>query len=353
MILYAGNILSRHGFTPTFIETLTPKLSEKYEILSVSEKKFQILRLLNMTQSLIKNRSKIKLVLIDSYSRRAFWYTYILAKLSKFYNIPYIPILRGGGYPDRLKQSPGKCRFIFSYSAANISPSLYLKKKFEEDGYAVNYIPNFIPLENYYFKERKNIQPKLFWVRSFHQIYNPLLAVEIFSKLKSKFPNAELCMVGPDKDGTLQKVIDAAKEKGLSNSLKLTGKLSKEDWIKLSKDYDIFINTTDFDNHPVSVIEAMALGLPVISTDVGGIPFLIRNNTEGMLVKPDNADEFVNQIVRLINEPELALKITKKAREAVEQFDWEILKFKWFELIDGFTVEKNADIKFKSTVDRK
>lgn len=334
MILYAGNILSKFGYTPTFIETLAPKLSEIYDIKSVSQKKNQSLRLLDMVSTLLKNKNKIKLVLIDSYSMRAFWYTYILARICMTFEIPYMPILRGGGYPDRLKSSPDLCRSIFSNSTKNISPSLYLKKYFEDEGYKVDYIPNFIPVKNYTFTQRENIKPRLLWVRSFDKTYNPVLAVEVLKKLKPEYPQAELCMVGPDKDGSLQAVKDYAEKAGVSESLKITGKLSKKEWTELSAAYDIFINTTDFDNHPVSVIEAMALGIPVISTDVGGIPFLIKDGTEGLLVKPGNADLFVGGIKKLINDSMLVKNITINGRKKIEEFDWEILKNKWTGLID-------------------
>jgi len=340
MILYAGNILSTHGFTPTFIELLTPKLSEYYDIKSVSDKKEQSLRMLDMIRTLLKNKNAIQLVLVDSYSLRAFWYTYAIAKICIRLKIPYIPILRGGSYPDRLKQSPGLCKIIFSNSAKNISPSLYLKKFFEDEGYEVEYIPNFIPVKDYKFKERKQVKAKLLWVRSFDRTYNPLLAIEILKKLKTKYPDAALCMVGPDKDGTLQKVIDKAKEYGVSESLKITGKLSKKEWTRLSEEYDILINTTDFDNHPVSVIEGMALGLPVVSTNVGGIPYLIEDKVNGILVPPDDADEFVKQIEILISDSELAKSITSDARKKIESFDWDILKNKWFSVIDPFMKDK-------------
>jgi glycosyltransferase involved in cell wall biosynthesis len=334
MILYAGNILSRFGYTPTFIETLTPKLSEHYKVIAVSEKENKILRLSDMISSVFKNRKQLELVLIDSYSVKAFWYTYILSKICFHFHIPYVPILRGGGYPERLKQSPGLCEFIFSNSYKNISPSLYLKKHFEESGFKVDYIPNFIPIENYEYKQRENIKPKLFWVRSFHEIYNPLLAVEILKKLKEKYSGAELCMVGPDKDGSLKKVTDKAEKENLTESLRITGKLTKKEWIKLSEEYDIFINTTDFDNHPVSVIEAMAVGLPVITTNVGGLPYLVENNSDGILVDPKDPDKFVKAVDDLIADPVLVKKLTANARKKVEDFDWNVVSKKWFELID-------------------
>lgn len=81
MILYAGNYLSKSGYTPTFIETLTPKLSEHYDIIAVSEKENKLLRLSDMVSSVLKNKKNLELVMIDSYSMLAFWYTYILAKI--------------------------------------------------------------------------------------------------------------------------------------------------------------------------------------------------------------------------------------------------------------------------------
>lgn len=343
MILYAGNILSRFGYTPTFIETLTPKLSEHYKIISVSEKENKLLRLIDMVNAVFKNRRNLDVVLIDSYSVKAFWYTYILSKICLYFKIPYIPILRGGGYPDRLRQSPGLCRYIFSNSYKNISPSYYLKKHFEDSGFSVEYIPNFIPIENYEYTQREKVRPRLFWVRSFHEIYNPLLALEILKKLKEKYQDAQLCMVGPDKDGSLKKVTDMAERENLTSSLKITGKLSKKDWTELSKEYDIFINTTDFDNHPVSVIEAMAVGLPVITTNVGGLPFLVENNFDGILVDPRDPEMFVKSIDNLISDTSLVKKLTLNARKKAEDFDWKIVSKTWFGILNPLCEKKNLN----------
>lgn len=336
MIFYAGNILSKHGYTPTFIESLTPKFSEHYSIISVSDKKNQIVRLADMITDFLKNKKKIKLVLIDSYSLRAFWFTYALAVLSRQYKIPYIPILRGGGYPERLQKSKKLCDYIFTNSARNISPSLYLKDQFEKCGYKTDYIPNFINIKNYKFTERTSIKPTLLWVRSFDRTYNPLMAIEIIKLLKIKYPDAKLCMVGPDKDGSMNDVLKLTEKYGLTDSVVFTGKKSKREWAELSEQYDIFINTTDYDNHPVSVIEAMALGLPVVSTDVGGIPFLIEDERDGLLTKPGDAVKFTEKIEILIKDNALAKNISLNARKKAVEFDWERVKEKWFEVINPY-----------------
>ena len=134
-------------------------------------------------------------------------------------------------------------------------------------------------------------------------------------------------MVGPDNDGSLAKTKAYAKQ--LAVDVSFTGKLTKTEWIAKSEHYNIFINTTNFDNTPVSVIEAMALGLPVVSTNVGGLPFLIEDTINGTLVAPDDIDAFVTAILQYKNNPEFVQSVVKQARETVKAFDWEVVKQQW------------------------
>jgi len=171
------------------------------------------------------------------------------------------------------------------------------------------------------------------WVRSFAEIYNPTLALEVLETLLDHGLEATLCMVGPEKDGSLVHCQKIAKDKNLP--VTFTGKLEKVVWIELSKEYDIFINTTNFDNTPVSVIEAMALGLPVISTNVGGIPFLLNDQKDAILVPPNNKTAFVAAISQLLPHPERVTFLTENARNKVENFDWEKVKHMWAQLLNA------------------
>jgi glycosyltransferase involved in cell wall biosynthesis len=217
---------------------------------------------------------------------------------------------------------------IFSHSFNNVAPSLFLMEQFKEAGYRnLVYIPNSVELENYPFLERKVAKPKLLWVRSFAKIYNPTMAVAVFEILKKKYPEATLCMVGPEKDGSLSQAKQQAKELGLE--VLFTGRLSKQDWIKKSSEYDIFINTTHFDNMPVSVVEAMALGLAVVSTNVGGIPFLVKDQKEALLIPDGDVNKMAEVIDSLIENPVLFNEITINARQKSQQFDWQLVKNKW------------------------
>ena len=204
----------------------------------------------------------------------------------------------------------------------------------------MKYIPNFIELKKYPFKLREPVQTRILWVRAFHKIYNPVMAIDVVGKLNASV--TQLSMVGVDIDGTRSQVEKRIAELKLSSQVKLTGRLLKEEWIELSKDFDIFINTTTIDNMPVSVIEAMALGLPVVSTSVGGIPYLMEDKKNGILVASNDVDAMANAILGLIESPDYAKSLSLNARKMVEDFDWDIVRLKWFEVLDSIACKRIA-----------
>jgi glycosyltransferase involved in cell wall biosynthesis len=334
-LLYIGNKLAAQGKPPTAIDLLSVKLeAEGYSLITASSKRNKISRMIDMAIVTIKNRKMVDLVLIDTYSTQNFYYAVLIGWMCRYFRLCYIPILHGGNLPDRLKQNPRLSKTLFEKAYKNVAPSKYMMEQFKNSGIQnITYIPNSIEIEHYPFILRKTLKPKLLWVRSFSEIYNPMLALEVVEMLKKKGVDVSLCMVGPDKDGTLERC------KKIVNELKLpvtfTGLLQKKEWIVLSTKYDIFINTTNFDNMPVSVMEAKALGLPVISTNVGGLPFLIQNEIDGILVPPNNSEFFVKAIEALCLDELKAQKIATNARIKIETFDWNKVKQQWIKLLES------------------
>lgn len=332
-VLYIGNKLSRHGNSPTSVDILPGLLrKEGFQVIAVSGKKNKILRLLDMVFSILRTGKKTEVVLIDTYSTQNFYYAVVSAGLCRILNRDYIPVLRGGNLEKRLKKSRFLSRHLFKNALVNVAPSGFMKSVFKSYGFQnCICIPNSIELVNYPFLFRSRIRPKLLWVRSFSEIYNPELALDVLKKLIEGGVKAELCMVGPDKDGSLAVCKNRAEKENLP--VHFPGLLSKEEWIRLSESYDIFISTTRADNMPVSVLEAMALGMAVVSTNVGGIPFLITHRENGILVSPDNTDEFAEAVTELCNNPELSKKISENARKTAAASDWNRIKEKWKNLL--------------------
>ena len=334
-VLYIGNYLKQPSSNPTYMQALGSFLQgEGCKVVFASSKRNQILRFLDMLWTCYEYRNQVDLVLIDTYSTLNFYYAFAVSQLCKLLGLPYIPILHGGNLEARLKKNPRLSKMLFKHAQHLVSPSQFMLRVFEHYGYSnLVFIPNSLNLEDYAFQLRKLEPPvKLLWVRSFSKIYNPTLAVTVLKRLLDEGIPAELCMVGPDADGSLETTKALAKELGVE--VTFTGKLSKTDWIALSQDYSVFINTTHFDNMPVSVIEAMALGLPVVSTRVGGMPYLIEHEKDGLLVPPNTAEAFVVAIKRLLATPDLGKTIALNARVKVEQFDWTHVKWQWKQLLN-------------------
>lgn len=328
-LLYIGNKLSKHGYNKTSIETLGLFLFyEGFEITYTSSKKNRVLRLLDMLLTTLYKVKKIDYVLIDVYSTSSFWYTFFCSQIIRIFKVKYICILRGGNLPVRLKKSPYLCQLVFNNAFKNVAPSNYLMHEFEKWGYTnITHIPNTIEIDKYKFTERTTFHPKLLWVRAFASIYNPLMAVSVLFELQKKYPEASLTMVGPDKDGSLELTKQKAKELGVT--IEFTGQLSKEEWWQLSVSHDVFINTTHFDNTPVSVMEAMALGLPIVSTNVGGIPYLLTTNENAILVNDNDVHEMVKSIEFILSNPQSSIEIVKNARQYVARMDWGNIKENW------------------------
>jgi len=332
-LLYLGNKLSKHGINKTTVETLGGLLSESgFEVVSYSSIKNSFLRLMEMLYGILKHKDS-NYILIDTYSTSAFWFAFLSSQFARFFKIKYIPILHGGDLPNRLRKNPKLCKLIFANAFKLVSPSGYLKFHFEQHGFSnVIHIPNSITISEYQYTERKVFSPKLLWVRAFAEIYNPKMAIDVFSLLKQKYPNATLTMIGPDKDGSLELTKTYALQENVD--VTFTGKLSKNEWTTLAQNFDIFINTTHFDNMPVSVLEAMALGLPVVSTNVGGLPYLIEHDKTGFLVDNNDVLAMVSQIEQIIEFPSNSIEIVKNARKFVQNADWENVKIKWMDLFN-------------------
>ncbi|RXJ45418.1 glycosyltransferase family 4 protein [Gelidibacter gilvus] len=332
-LLYVGNHLQNSQTNLSYSAVLGPLLEQSgYSVCYTSSKINKFFRLLDMLWTTFRVCKRTDLVLIDTYSTQNFYYAVLVSSLCRVLKLRYVPILHGGNLPNRLKNSPKLSKRLFEHAYANVSPSLYLKESFEAFGYQnVVYIPNTISLENYPLHKKNYDTPRLLWVRSFSEIYNPALAVKVLQELRLRGVDASLCMVGPDTDGSLAEV--KALTERLNVSVTFTGKLKKTEWIALSKDYNVFINTTNFDNMPVSVIEAMALGLPVVSTNVGGMPYLIEHGVDGVLVAPNDKVAMSDAICSVFEDVDRTEAMAAKAREKVEEFDWEKVRGLWEELL--------------------
>lgn len=330
-LLYIGNHLRDETRNPTYSTVLGPLIeSEGVSLVYASSYSNKLIRLIHMLWATLYHGARVDRVLIDTYSTQNFYYAVLVGRLCCFMGVPYWPILHGGELPERLLRSPRLTRHLFSNAEKNIAPSLYIKLAFETRGFKnISYIPNVMELDQYPLQFPVYDRPKLLWVRAFSEIYNPEMAVLVLKNLRDKGYLAELCMVGPDRDGSM------ARTKALAVSLRLdvkfTGKLKTAEWVALANDYNIFINTAKVDNTPLSVMQAMALGLILISTEVGGIPYLVLDKQNGLLVPFNDIEAMSNAVEIIMTDEGLRKKLRLNSRQYVESMNWESVRELWLD----------------------
>jgi glycosyltransferase involved in cell wall biosynthesis len=177
---------------------------------------------------------------------------------------------------------------------------------------------------------------RLVWVRAFHEIYNPVMAIEVLALVARDRPDVSLTMLGPDKgDGSHAAVLAAADRLGVRDRLNLVGPVPKSDIPMYLANSDLLINTTNVDNTPISVLEAMAAGVPVVSTAVGGIPFLLEHERTALLVPARDPVAMASSVLHLLDDPKLYASLETAARAFAHSCDWSVITSDWLRVLDS------------------
>jgi glycosyltransferase involved in cell wall biosynthesis len=134
-------------------------------------------------------------------------------------------------------------------------------------------------------------------------------------------------MVGPDKgDGSLTACKNKAENLGIGEAVTFVGAVPKSDVPAWLDKGDIFINTTTVDNTPVSVLEALAQGCCVVSTNVGGMPYLLENGSTGLLVPSNDVTAMSDA---MLANPETAAALSKSGSTFASKCDYPLILDHW------------------------
>lgn len=306
-------------------------ITDGYSVTSASSKRNPILRLIDVVWSLSLNLPTTDVLIVEVYSGLGFVIADSASLLARLFGVPAALVLHGGNLPEFAAKYPRWFRRVLKRAAALVAPSSYLAERMSVLGFDIRVVPNVIDVESYPFRLRSKLSPKIIWMRSFHPIYNPQMALDAFAIVKREVPNATLVMAGVDK-GLEANIKRSAVEMGLSEAVRFPGFLDEAAKRKEFSDADIYINTNRIDNMPVSVVEACAMGVPVVATDVGGLAHLISHSKDGLLVKDDDPNEMAAAILSLLNDPQLAQSISDNGRRLAERSDWTSVRECWEEL---------------------
>ncbi|AGB04684.1 glycosyltransferase [Aciduliprofundum sp. MAR08-339] len=212
-------------------------------------------------------------------------------------------------------------KILSKYIDAHIILSEYLLDEISRAGVRPYIVPNIVDIENFNFKLRTKINPKIIVARHLAPQYRIEDALLVFSKISSIFPNAELTIIGNyDNINYKNKIINMIHKLGLENNVKLLRFIdSRKKLNVLFSRADIFLNTSEMDIFPMALLEAASNGLIIVTTNAGGIPYLIHHKINGLVAKVGDIENFYINIKDILKDEEMAKKISFNARKLAEE----------------------------------
>tara|TARA_R110002073_G_scaffold57184_3_gene145561 strand:+ start:6978 stop:8057 length:1080 start_codon:yes stop_codon:yes gene_type:complete len=251
---------------------------------------------------------------------------------------PVIVNYRGGEAREYLSASARWVKPSLARSAQLVVPSGFLRQVFSEFGVAAAVIPNIIDLEMFYpaaTQSRDNVFT-LVITRNLEPIYGLDTAIRALALAREAVPTLHLKIAGSGpQQAELQRLVE---QLGLGDAVAFLGRLERQQVVDLYHGADAMLNPSRVDNMPNSVLEALACALPVISTNVGGVPYIVQHGQTALLVPRDDAGAMADAIVKLYTDTTLRNALREKGRRAVAQYAWEEVRPLWLSLYNTHTV---------------
>jgi len=238
---------------------------------------------------------------------------------------PVILNYRSGQAPDHLRRSR-IARTSIAKVDRTIVPSRFLVDVFSAFGLRADSVPNVVDLDRFRFRERLPLKPRLLSTRNFEPLYNVACTLRAFAIVQQRFPEAELTLVG---GGSLdQELRSLARTLGLRHVM-FTGLVPPHEIAAYYAAHDLYVQSPNIDNMPTSILEAFASGLPVVSSDAGGVPAILTDGTHGLLAPCDDHRTLADRIIRLLEQPALARSLTRNALATCEAYTWPRVREQW------------------------
>jgi L-malate glycosyltransferase len=211
-----------------------------------------------------------------------------------------------------------------------VVPSRYLVDVFARFGLDAQPVANIIDPERFRFRERDPLGARILSTRNLHDLYNVACTIRAFALVKDRRPDASLTIAGwgPNRSA-LQKLVAQLKLR----DVRFAGQIDHAAITHVYARHDIYVQSPNVDNVPNSIVEAMASGLPVVSTSVGGVPTMLRHAEDALLAPIDDHVMLAGHVLRLLDDPPLARRLALAAHEVVlRTYSWSRVRGEWLRL---------------------
>lgn len=210
-----------------------------------------------------------------------------------------------------------------------VVPSRYLARVFADHGYRARVIANVVDTSRFAYRARPRLAPSLLSNRNLERHYRVDVTLRAFARLKRRHPEATLTVAGSGSQGPALRALAA--DLGL-DGVTFVGAVPPSEMPRLYAAADVFVNASEIDNQPVSLLEAFAAGVPVVSTGTGDITGMLENGRSGVVVPPDDPSAMADAVSGLLANPARALAMTERARQRLAQHTWGEVGAAWSSL---------------------
>lgn len=251
--------------------------------------------------------------------------------IARLRGVPVVVNYRGGEAEEFFARAFAWVRPTLRRATVIAVPSGFLDGVFRRRGFAPRIVPNIIDLSRFSPATGAgagDAAPEVVVARNLEDIYDIPTALRAFARLRERFPRARLSVAGSGP--RLETLRRLAEELGIAPATRFTGRLDNERMAELYRDARLMLNPSLADNMPISILEALASGVPVVSTDVGGIPHLVEDGTTALLVKPGDAEAMAAAAVRLLEDAELYGRLREAGLAAVRRYAWDEVRERLF-----------------------
>lgn len=242
--------------------------------------------------------------------------------VARWRGVPVVVNYRGGMAAEFLSRSQRSVRWSMGQTAALIVPSRFLVEVFQRFGMSAQVVPNIIDLTRFARSpaSRPGTGPHLIVARHLEALYDNATALRAFALVRQTVPHARLTLAGSGPQA--QELRSLADSLGVADAVNFPGTLALEGIAELFRSADLMLNPSLADNMPNSVLEAMASGVPVVSTDVGGVPFIVDHGRTGLLVPPGQPQLMADAALRVLSDPALRQRLTEQGMVEAQRYAW-------------------------------
>ncbi len=238
---------------------------------------------------------------------------------------------RGGQADEFFSHAPRHVHGTLAGATLRVTPSTYLQRVFAKHKLAAEVIPNIIDLTRFGQKPVRETAggagPHLIVTRNLEPIYDIPTALRAFAQVHARYPMARLTVAGSGPE--LAALGQLAAELGIAHAVSFAGRIDNAQIASLYASADCMLNPTTVDNMPISILEALASGVPVVSTDAGGIPDLVEHGVTALLVPVGDVGALAAAALRVLDEPTLAQALSAAGVAEVQRYAWPHVKQQW------------------------